>query len=216
MVAETSIVPLNQPANSGVRYSFFFIFSITAEYALIRHQRKERRYGAALASTYSSGSGGAPADAFGGGDGVVDGGIPHKSSRFGGLFFWRRRGTGRIVRPQYQDPNALPAHTTPDQIRDSYATEETRVGSSASAAAGGVGVYGKYGYQQPLASSSSEQLEMNTYGPPIDNPALRPAGTPLNGDWYAGTSPNSNRYAGTNPYAGRPPPRHYSDGVYDV
>ena len=111
--------------------------------------------------------------------------------------FWRRRGTARS---QYQDPNALPEHATPDQVRASYATETTRVGSSVTGPYGGSGGHGKY------LTPSSDQLEMNTYGPATHSAGrLPPPGTPT-----------SSKYGNTNPYTGRPAPRDHWDGVYDV
>ncbi|KAH8652367.1 hypothetical protein BX600DRAFT_472429 [Xylariales sp. PMI_506] len=92
---------------------FFFVFSIIVEVALVRHHRKEARFGPSPANNYTSGSGG--------GRGFF--------SRF------RRRGTAGS---QYDNPNALPVHTTPDQIRTSYNTETTAVGHDHSA-------YNKYG-----------------------------------------------------------------------
>ncbi|KAK2066500.1 hypothetical protein P8C59_000312 [Phyllachora maydis] len=93
---------------------FFSVFSALLELALVRHRRKERRFGPSPANNYTSGYG-------------------SQRGRFP-LF-----GRGRKNRQQQQqqqqaaaaaaavDPNGLPAHTHPDQVRDGYATGRTRV-----------------------------------------------------------------------------------------
>lgn len=84
----------------------FFIFSILVEVVLVRHRRKEQRFGPSPANNYTSGYGG--------------------KSRFIGLFKKRQ--------PPVEDPNTLPEHTTPaalsaDQVRPSYNTDATAVGN---------------------------------------------------------------------------------------
>ncbi|WYZ38896.1 hypothetical protein EsH8_III_000810 [Colletotrichum jinshuiense] len=81
----------------------FFIISILVEVALARHHRKEKRFGPSPKNNYTSGSGSKP-----------------------GFFSSFRRG-GRAAAPVTND-NALPMHTSPDQVRTSYATETTAVG----------------------------------------------------------------------------------------
>ncbi|KAI1867931.1 hypothetical protein JX265_003985 [Neoarthrinium moseri] len=78
----------------------FFIFSILVEFVLVRHRRKESRFGPSPANNYTSGYG--------------------RRNKFMGLF--KKRTTTA------EDPNALPMHTTPDQVRQSYNTESTAVG----------------------------------------------------------------------------------------
>ncbi|KAL0944048.1 uncharacterized protein CTRU02_201935 [Colletotrichum truncatum] len=80
----------------------FFIISILVEVALARHHRKEKRFGPSPKNNYTSGSG----------------------SRGGFLSSFRRRGRQDTV----TNDNTLPVHTTPDQVRNSYATETTAVG----------------------------------------------------------------------------------------
>ncbi|KAI1498214.1 hypothetical protein F5X99DRAFT_432164 [Biscogniauxia marginata] len=78
----------------------FFVLSAFIEVVLVRHRRKESRFGPSPANNYTSGYG---------------------RRGFFGLF--RRRGTAASV----EDPNALPEHTHPDQVRPSYNTESTAV-----------------------------------------------------------------------------------------
>ncbi|KAI0166893.1 hypothetical protein GGR52DRAFT_556043 [Hypoxylon sp. FL1284] len=81
----------------------FFIISALIEVVLVRHRRKEQRFGPSPANNYTSGYG----------------------SRRGGLFGrFRRRGTA-----ESEDPNYLPEHAHPDQMRQSYNTETTAVES---------------------------------------------------------------------------------------
>ncbi|ORY71242.1 uncharacterized protein BCR38DRAFT_316078, partial [Pseudomassariella vexata] len=91
---------------------FFFFFSILVEIVLVRHRRKEARFGPSPANNYTSGYGG-------------------RKGKFLGLF--KRRGTTAT-----ENPNALPLHTTPDQVRPSYGTETTAVGPEPT-------TYNKYG-----------------------------------------------------------------------
>jgi hypothetical protein len=84
---------------------FFFLFSILAEVALVRHHRKEKRFGPSPQNNYTSGYG--------------------HEKRAGGFMsrVFRRRGKGSIA----EDENALPAHPQPSDNRQSYATETTAV-----------------------------------------------------------------------------------------
>ncbi|KAI0129939.1 hypothetical protein BJ170DRAFT_618150 [Xylariales sp. AK1849] len=79
----------------------FFVLSILVELVLVRHRRKESRFGPSPANDYTSGSG--------------------PRNKFMGMF--RRRGTTKT-----ENPNALPEHTTPSQVRQSYNTESTAIG----------------------------------------------------------------------------------------
>ncbi|KAK3311746.1 hypothetical protein B0H66DRAFT_578803 [Apodospora peruviana] len=84
---------------------FFFLLSALLEFALVRHRRKEKRYGPSPVNDYTSGYGKKPR---------------------GGIFgFGRKRHTGMT-----DDPNRLPEHPHPDLVRDSYGTEQTRIGTS--------------------------------------------------------------------------------------
>ncbi|KUI56816.1 hypothetical protein VP1G_04129 [Cytospora mali] len=91
----------------------FFIFSALSEVLLARQRKKEKRFGPSPANNYTSGYG----------------------SRRRGLFGFRRN---RATAGTADDPNALPTHTHPDQVRDSYNTEATRVGETGNG-------YNKYG-----------------------------------------------------------------------
>lgn len=82
----------------------FFIISALTELALGRHRKKEQRFGPSPANNYTSGYG----------------------SKRRGLFGLRRN--KRADADGLGDPNALPMHTSPDQVRTSYNTEATRVG----------------------------------------------------------------------------------------
>jgi len=87
-------------------YSIFFVLSILTEVALARHHNKEKRFGPGPNNNYTTGYG--------------SGGL------FNRIF---RRGTKRTG----PEENALPAHTTPEQLdhtRQSYATETTAVHSN--------------------------------------------------------------------------------------
>lgn len=97
----------------------FFIISALTELALGRHRKKEQRFGPSPANNYTSGYG----------------------SKRRGLFGLRRnKGTGNDT---LGDPNALPMHTSPDQVRTSYNTEATRVGEGSP-----YNKYGEAGYNE--------------------------------------------------------------------
>jgi len=84
---------------------FFFIISALIEVALGRHRQREKRFGPSPANDYTSG-------------------YPKKKGILG--FFGRnKRHTGLS-----ENSNALPEHPHPDQVRPSYATEQTRVGTA--------------------------------------------------------------------------------------
>ncbi|KAH6655087.1 hypothetical protein BKA67DRAFT_559448 [Truncatella angustata] len=86
--------------------AFFFLLSALVEFALMRNHRKEKRFGPSPDNNYTSGSG--------------------RKSRFG--MFGKKRGTNATT-----NDNALPTHTSPDQIRQSYNTETTAVGRDSTA-----------------------------------------------------------------------------------
>jgi hypothetical protein len=87
--------------------SFFFLISALLSFALVRHHGKERRFGPSPANDYTEGSG------------------DRKPWYFFGLGRKRKGGIKMDA-----DPNALPQHTTPDMVRDSYTTDQTRVDDS--------------------------------------------------------------------------------------
>ncbi|KAI4867291.1 hypothetical protein F4820DRAFT_414426 [Hypoxylon rubiginosum] len=78
----------------------FFIISALIEFVLVRHRRKEQRFGPGPANNYTSGYG----------------------RRRGPFGLFGRRGTATS-----DNPNMLPEHTHPDQMRQSYNTEATAV-----------------------------------------------------------------------------------------
>ncbi|KAK5658504.1 hypothetical protein OQA88_1896 [Cercophora sp. LCS_1] len=87
---------------------FFFIFSIIAEWLLIRHRRKENRYGPSPMNDYTEGT------------------APKKGGFFSMLF-----GKNKKTKEDATDPaNVLPTHPQPDELRNSYATDQTRVGAA--------------------------------------------------------------------------------------
>lgn len=110
----------------------FFLMSALAEIALIRHRRKAKRFGPGPANGYTSGYG---------------------SKRGRGLFgFGRKRNNTGAT----EDPNALPTHTDPSQVRDSYATDQTRVGDDAAVSNGTTyNKYGESGYTAPTAAATT-------------------------------------------------------------
>ncbi|KAI3325072.1 hypothetical protein HD806DRAFT_533668 [Xylariaceae sp. AK1471] len=97
----------------------FFLLSAFIEVILVRHRRKEARFGPSPANNYTSGYG-----------------------RRGGFFsrFRRRKGSGD---EGMINPNTLPEHTHPEQVRPSYNTESTAVAGHE----GGYNKYGESGFQ---------------------------------------------------------------------
>ncbi|KAI0540135.1 hypothetical protein GGR58DRAFT_462477 [Xylaria digitata] len=78
----------------------FFLISAFLEVVLVRHRRKEHRFGPSPANNYTSGY-----------------------TKRGGFFGRFRRNKG----PEEEaiNPNVLPKHTQPDELRPSYNTEST-------------------------------------------------------------------------------------------
>lgn len=104
---------------AAVAALFFFVFSILTELASIRHTRKQRRaLAVGIDPVYPGGSGGGGPLA-----------PPPKRGFFGRMLGGRgkRRDTGLTMGP---NPNALPQHALPDDVRESYATDRTRVGTA--------------------------------------------------------------------------------------
>ncbi|KAK3327266.1 hypothetical protein B0T19DRAFT_400155 [Cercophora scortea] len=96
----------------------FFLFSLLLEILLIRHRRKERRFGPGPANNYTSGYGTS---------------TPTSNKRtFGNLFGLRgtRHATTTTTNMTTTNPNALPEHAQPIDFRDSYATEQTRINTN--------------------------------------------------------------------------------------
>lgn len=96
---------------------FFFLLSMLLEFVLVRHRRKEKRFGPSPANNYTSGYG--------------------RRNKFMGMFN-KRRGTGGST----TDGNTLPQHATPEQVRQSYNTESTAIGHDGMAH----NKYGESGY----------------------------------------------------------------------
>ncbi|KAL2157629.1 hypothetical protein VTH06DRAFT_6008 [Thermothelomyces fergusii] len=95
------------------------LFAVTpfVSLALVRHRRKEARFGPSPANNYTEGYGG----------------------RKGFRWFGRGRKHAAPAGEDGPDPNALPAHSTPDDLRSSEMAEQTRVDG------GGYGGYGGLG-----------------------------------------------------------------------
>ncbi|KAM0285985.1 hypothetical protein ACHAQH_001174 [Verticillium albo-atrum] len=85
---------------------FFFLFSLIVEVFLVRHHKKEKRFGPGPDNNYTSGSG--------------------KKAAGGGLLGWRNKRRNRNAAVADAD-NTLPVHTHPDDVRNSYNTEATAV-----------------------------------------------------------------------------------------
>lgn len=187
---------------------FFFIFSAATEVFLARHRHKENRFGPGPANDYTSGYG----------------------KRKGILGFLGRSGTTKTW--EAGDPNRLPEHATPADMREpvdpragdvarvSYATETTAVGEppvAHHAQGGDMGGYrNKYG-----DPTSDDALPMN---PPPHNPYDgRPYGSSpyVNSAHTAsgGLQPGSTySHPTTAEHGGRgqmPRNYRYSDGVYE-
>ncbi|KAI1341996.1 hypothetical protein F5Y15DRAFT_329991 [Xylariaceae sp. FL0016] len=90
----------------------FFILSALIEFVLVRHRRKEARFGPSPANNYTSGY-----------------------ARKGVFGLFKKKQPEETI-----NPNALPEHTHPDQVRPSYNTDTTAVGDHE------MGTYNKYGH----------------------------------------------------------------------
>ncbi|KAK4127799.1 hypothetical protein N657DRAFT_678355 [Parathielavia appendiculata] len=113
----------------------FFTLSPFVSLALVRHRKKEMRLGPSPANDYTQGYG---------------------RRRFNFFGFSRKRAASAGAA---QNPNVLPEHSTPDDLRHSYATEQTRVGSS--------GGYGGLGdgttKHEPLYVTGGNNINMTNY-----------------------------------------------------
>ncbi|KAK6833958.1 hypothetical protein PG995_013692 [Apiospora arundinis] len=114
----------------------FFILSILVEVVLVRHRRKEARFGPSPANNYTSGYG--------------------RRGKFMGMF--KRKNTAATQ----EDPNALPTHTTPNQVRQSYNTESTAIGHEPAAA--GYPKHGEAGYPKHGEAGYGAQHPEAGYG----------------------------------------------------
>lgn len=82
----------------------FFLFTILTEFGLIKHHRHERRYGPSPNNGYTAGS-------------------PKRR-------FWQRKPKHDGAYAEKANPDALPSHAAPSDVRDSYATDTTAVGGA--------------------------------------------------------------------------------------
>ena len=112
------------------------------EVALIRHRRKEKRFGPGPTNGYTSGYG---------------------SKRGGRGGFLGRLGRKRNAGVA-ENPNALPVHATPNDVRDSYTTEQTRVEPGYENGNGGNG-YNKH-EQSGFAPAAATMPATGTTGHP--------------------------------------------------
>jgi len=103
----------------------FFLISILVELGLIRHHKKEKAFGPSPNNGYTAGS-------------------PKRK-------FWQRKPKNRDAEfaagglaAEKHHPDALPTHTAPSAVRDSYATDTTAVGNEPA--------YSKYGPTHPISA----------------------------------------------------------------
>ncbi|KAK4178398.1 hypothetical protein QBC36DRAFT_344676 [Triangularia setosa] len=162
----------------GVAACILFAISSGVNLALARHRKREKRLGPSPANDYTAGYG--------------------KKNRFSALF-GRRRGTQDPRDGLGPDPNALPVHTTPDEVRNSYATDNTRVASSQGY--GGLGAGGPQKHEQPLHSPGVGNGHANG-----DLGLMNGDG---NGNGYANGNgvANGNTYGNGNGYGNLAPPQ---------
>jgi len=157
----------------------FFLLSAVVEVALVRHRRKERAFGPSPANDYTSGYG-------------------KKHGLFGG--FRRKRNTG------LSHTSALPQHTHPNQVRDSYATEQTRVGTAGTTTTAGYNnVNGNKLGEPGFGGHHANPLQQQ---PPLGNAAQYPAHPAIGGGHAGGR---------LSPRAEYPPANYqYEDGTYNA
>jgi hypothetical protein len=170
--------------------SFFFILSAVIDIYLARHRHKEKRFGPSPANNYTSGY----------------------AKR--GLFGFRRKRPGTAgTAGNSEDPNALPSHTHPADVRDSYATEQTRVGTAQGdhqAQAGGAGIAGA---GVPGTTSATAGTGYNKYGYPESGGY----GYPSNNNSVHLPAAASDNNSSNNTHVAHYPPGNYryGDGVYN-
>lgn len=126
-----------QTACLAVSIVAVLLFALTpfVSLALVRHRRKEMRIGPSPANDYTEGYGG--------------------RKRFNFFGFGRKRNANA---DPANNPNVLPEHSTPDDLRHSYATEQTRVGSS-----GAGGGYGGLGNGTSKYGNAGDNIPMGNY-----------------------------------------------------
>lgn len=119
--------------------ALFLVFAFFTEILLARNHRKEKKFGPGPNNNYTSGSG----------------------KRRLGLFGFKRKQANANVAA---DPNALPLHAEPGQVRESYNTEATAVGGSAAHAhdASKVEQGRQYGNFEPVRYDLPQQLNTTT------------------------------------------------------
>ncbi|KAK4680041.1 hypothetical protein QC764_209500 [Podospora pseudoanserina] len=163
----------------AVAACILFALSCLVNLALARHRKREKRFGPSPANDYTAGYG-------------------KKKNRFSALF-GRRRG-GQHQTDLGPDPNALPVHTTPDEVRNSYGTDNTRVASNQGY--GGLAVAQKY-EQQTLHSPGVANGDMGLMNGSGNGYANSGNGI-ANGNTYG----NGHTYDGNgNGYGNLPPPQ---------
>ncbi|EHA48685.1 hypothetical protein MCOR07_008901 [Pyricularia oryzae] len=188
---------------------FFFIFSAATEVFLARHRHKENRFGPSPANDYTSGYG----------------------KKKGFLGFLKRSGTNKTM--NNEDPNALPAHATPADMREpvdapraadhrvSYATETTAVGDQPGmthhANGGDMGGYrNKYGDDDALPMNPPRPLynpyDNRAYG---SSPYVNSTHT-ASGSLHPGNNFSRPKTAENGGRGQMPRNYQYSDGVYDA
>jgi len=170
----------------------FFLLSALVEIALVRNRRKEKRFGPGPANGYTSGYG--------------------KRGIFG--FGRKKRNTG-------VSDDALPAHAHPADVRDSYATEQTRVGTAhgEGIATNGYNKYGESGFTSAPAATQAPLTTPNPYytapqstpahAAPVVNPYRSDVSSGITG---AGHGTSVDNTAGAQYPAGN---YRYEDGVYN-
>ncbi|TAQ86734.1 hypothetical protein B7494_g4960 [Chlorociboria aeruginascens] len=107
----------------------FFFLSIFVELALAHHHRKERAFGPSPNNGYTAGT-------------------PRRK-------FWQRRSKNDPEAGLKTHPDALPPHTTPAHIRQSYGTDTTKVGTDEP-------IYPKYGNTSVPAAHGAAGYHANT------------------------------------------------------
>ncbi|EGS17217.1 uncharacterized protein CTHT_0065350 [Thermochaetoides thermophila DSM 1495] len=154
---------------------FFYLFSLPITLAIVRNRkRSELKPAPILPDNIDNSS---------------------TTQRKGGLKGWLYSSLGRNKRTAAGDaaalnPNALPNHPTPDDVRNSYTTEQTRVDSNNNNTATGY--------------ASLDQMDNYKYGDQYENRYDQP------GNIYGGETYEMNQ-AGRNPYGSQ----HYENsGVY--
>jgi hypothetical protein len=178
-----------QDANTSS--SIFFLISALVEIALVRHRRKEKRFGPGPANGYTSGYG--------------------KRGLLG--FGRKKRNTG-------MSDDALPAHAHPADVRDSYATEQTRVGTSQGDGTGtnGYNKYGESGFTTAPAATHGPGTVNPYYTAPHTTPAhAAPVVNPYRSDVSSGITGAGQGTSVDNTAEAQYPAGNYKyeDGVYN-